>query len=105
MENVTCTIDINEIIAWFNRGQSAKIEFYKDGTYVIKDCFDFSYPGEPAQTEYLDIEDFEECGKDVDAYAKWLEGWLGFKFDLFTRCDSFNEYTHVLFLIKKHEEN
>ena len=72
MQDITYTINVNDLIEALKEYEYVKIEFYKDGDFTIMDENACGYPDKTAHIEHFCRADLEECGKDINVYTDWL---------------------------------
>lgn len=72
-KTITYEINIEDLVNELKEHEHVKIEFYKDGDFIIMDEVAPGYPNETIHTEHMEFYDFEEC-EDIEEYKDWLNG-------------------------------
>lgn len=97
---ITYNIRVNDLIEALKEYEYVKIEFYKDGDYIIMSEAAFGYPVDAIHTEHYYLNDFEECNNNIKDYADWLESSWFDDVDVYNKYDKFRATIHVNWLKK-----
>lgn len=100
MQDITYTINVNDLIEAVKKYNGAKIEFYENGEAAIMEILDNSSNLESIHNDYFYPSDFyEDCDGDVAKFTDWLRHYWRNGFPTF-KDGNCNQIMHVNWVVK-----
>ena len=100
MQDITYTINVNDLIEAVKKYNGAKIEFYENGEFAIIEVLGDGSNLECISNQYVYPSDFyDDCDGDVGKFTNWLRYYWRNGFPTF-KDGNCNQIIHVNWVVK-----